>query len=340
MDRIILDNPVSSYLLFLLSLFFGILMSLALYFLCKKFRGPMFRRIKSIVIMLVLSISTHVGSQFFDISTDVYHSAFTIAKILYVLSFTWLFIKLSYVFIERINRIKHVKDTALLSGQVVSLLKKVSFFFFGIAAMSMVLNILGFNIFSIVTGLGIGGLAVALGAQEILSNIFGGITIFISGIIKPGDFVEIDSHSGYIDDIGMRTTRIRRLDGKTIIMPNSQIVKSTIVNHSSEKGLIQTYVIPLKYSLSAETVKKASDTVRRILEEDANITDKNSISVGFYKFDAYAMNLYVSFAISDLKFSGEIKERFHYRVKQAFDSEKIEFAYPTQTIELAEKKQI
>ncbi|MGE3063248.1 MAG: mechanosensitive ion channel family protein [bacterium] len=337
MDKIFLDNTISSYLLFLLVLFSGIIISFGIFFLCKKFKGRIFRRMKSIGIMLVVSIAIHIGSQFFDISTDVYHFVFTGAKIMYVLSFTWFFIKLSYIFIERIYGMKHVKESILLSRQVVNLLKKVSFIFFAVVALSMVLNIMGFNIFSIVTGLGIGGLAVALGAQEILANIFGGITIFISGIIKPGDFVEIDSHSGYIDEIGMRTTRIKRLDGKTIIMPNNQIVKSTIINHSNERGVVQTYVIPLKYSASAEKVRKASELVNGILEQNQLITDKKSISVGFYKFDTYAMNLYVSFMISDSSKSGNIKEDFHYRVKQSFDSEKIEFAYPTQSIELVNK---
>jgi len=337
MDRIIWDNQVSSYLLFLLSLFSGVILSFAVFFFTKNFQGKIIKRGKSLIIIMVLSISMHIGSQFFDISTDVYHFAFTAAKMLYIVSFTWLVIKFSYVSIERIYKIKHIKETMLLTDQVVNLLKKASLFFFGVVALSMILNILGFNVFSIVTGLGIGGLAVALGAQEILANIFGGITIFISGIIKPGDFVEIESYSGNIHEIGMRTTKIKRLDGKIVIMPNSQIIKSTIVNHTSDNGIIQTYVIPLKYSLKAEQIKRASEIIKEILVKDERIKDKASISVGFYKFDVYAVNLYVSFAISVNELSGAIKEDFHYIVKHRFDSEGLEIAYPTQTVEMVNK---
>jgi len=338
-DKIILDNTVSSYLLFLLAVLSGAVISFGIFFLCKKFKGRMFRRMKSIGIMLLMSVAMHLGSQFFDMSTDVYHFAFTASKILYVLAFSWLFVKLSYIFIERMNSVRQMKDTMHLSGQIAGLLKKASLFFFGAVSLSMVLNILGFNIFSIVTGLGIGGLAVALGAQEILANIIGGITIFVSGIIKPGDFIEIDSFSGYISDIGMRTTKIKRLDGKTVIMPNSQIIKSTIINHTVDDGIMQTYVLPLKYSMKADQIKHAADIVAEILMKDSRIKDKKSISVGFYKFDVNSANLYVSFVIPEGGESGAIKEEFHYMVKHRFDAEGIEFAYPTQTIELVNKKQ-
>ncbi|PIP12934.1 MAG: hypothetical protein COX48_05810 [bacterium (Candidatus Stahlbacteria) CG23_combo_of_CG06-09_8_20_14_all_34_7] len=339
MDKIIWDNTVSSYLLFLLSVISGAIISFAVFFFTRNFYSRIIKRIKSIIIIIILSLSLNIGSQFFDVSSNVYNFTFTLAKILYVISFTWLAIKLSYISIERIYKIKHIKEPMLLTSQIIGLFKKTSLFFFGIVALSMVFNILGFNVFSIITGLGIGGLAVALGAQEILANIFGGITIFISGIIKPNDFIEIENYSGYIYEIGMRTTKIKRLDGKMIIIPNSQIIKSTIVNYTNESGIIQTYMIPLTYSMKAEQIKRASEIVKEILEKDERITDKNSISVGFYKFDIYAVNLYVSFSVSDNSLLGNIKEDFHYIVKHRFDSEKIDFAYPTQTVELINKNQ-
>ena len=339
MDRIIWDNPVSSHLLFLVVLFSAIIISFILFFFTKRFKGKIIRRVKSIIIMIVISLSLQIGSGFFDISTDMHHYTFLAAKILYVISFTWLLIKLSYFGIERIYKMKHIAESMRLTHQVVNLLKKASFFFLSVISLTMVLNLLGFNVFSLVTGLGIGGFAVALGAQEILANIIGGITIFISGIIKPGDFVEIENYSGYIHAIGMRTTKIMRLDGKMVIIPNSHIMKTTIINHTSDSGVIQTYVLPLQYSMKAEQIKRASDIVREILEKDARITDKKTISVGFYKFDVYALNLYVSFSITDISLAGEIKEDFHYLVKHRFDTEKINFAYPTQTIEIADKNQ-
>lgn len=334
MEREIFDNALKSYLLFSLVLLGAGFLSAAVFIVSKSFKQAYVKRFKSILIMFLFAVAFEIGSGFFYRATTVHDVIYNVSKMLFIATFSWLGIKAAYMFVERIYRIEHIKSNINLTEQMVGLLKKTAFGFIGVIGLSMILNVLGLNVMSIVTGLGIGGLAVALAAQEILSNIFGGITLFTSGIIKVGDFIEAGGNTGFVEEIGMRTVKVRKLNGHLVIMPNSQLVKSTIINHSSDGYVIVNYVIGVTYSTSLEKLKKAVDILKGLLESDSRIELKDKISVGFYKFDAYSLNLYVSFYLRNDENAGNVKQDFHFQVKRIFDDEGIEIAFPTQSVEL------
>ncbi len=338
MDRLIFENKIGSYiiLLFLILISTSITLFLIIFFKEKKYK--FFKRFFWFTIFLLYSISFHISVSFFTKYTQVFNILVDITKILYVLTFTFLFISFINFFIERIYRDDILRQHIHLSLQIESLLKKTVFIFSLIVASTFILSILGVNVLSIITGLGIGSAAIALAAQDLLSNVIGGMTIFFSKVLNVGDLVEINDELGYIINIGLRTTKLKRYDNKIVIFPNSLVAKSKIINHMENDVVKISYVLQLEYRTSVETIKKASDIVTKILNDDNRIEDKNSINVGFYKFDQYSVNLYVNFAVNKSQNIAQIKEDFHYLVKYNFDREKINFAFPTQSIELKHKE--
>ncbi|HAF07512.1 MAG: mechanosensitive ion channel family protein [bacterium] len=334
MDKIIFDNKLSSYLLFLLFILISTSITLFLLIFFKGKKSNTIRRFFLFYILLIYSISFHISLIFFTKYTQVYNIVLNLTKILYVFTFTFLFVSLMNFLIERIYRDELLKQRVNLSLQIESLLKKTVLIFSLIVALTVTLSILGVNVISLITGLGIGSAAIALTAQDLLSNLIGGMTIFFSKILNVGDLVEINGEVGYIVSIGLRTTKLKRYDNKIVVFPNSIVAKSKIINHMENDIVKISYVLQLEYKTPVETIKKAADIVTKILNDDERIKEKNSINVGFYKFDQYSLNLYVNFAVNKNRDIGAIKEDFHYLVKYNFDREGINFAFPTQTVEL------
>uniref|UniRef100_A0A7C3ND69 Mechanosensitive ion channel family protein n=1 Tax=candidate division WOR-3 bacterium TaxID=2052148 RepID=A0A7C3ND69_UNCW3 len=338
MDKVIFDNKLSSYLLLLLFILISTSITLFLLIFFREKKLSVFKRFSLFFILLIYSISFHISLIFFTKYTQVYNILLDLTKILYVFTFTFLFVSFMNFFIGRIYRDELLKQHIHLSLQIESLLKKTVLVFSLLIALTVILSILGVNVLSLITGLGIGSAAIALAAQDLLTNLIGGMTIFFSKVLNVGDLVEINDEIGYIISIGLRTTKLKRYDNKIVVFPNSIVAKSKIINHMENDIVKISYVLQLEYKTPVENIKKAADIVTKILNDDERIKEKNSINVGFYKFDQYSLNIYVNFAVNKNMDVGAIKEDFHYLVKYNFDKEGIKFAFPTQTVELENKE--
>lgn len=338
MDRIIFDNRLGSYLLLFL---FLLITSCIFLFLYIYFQNKPKSRIKLFLtpfIFLLYSISFNISLPSFTKYTQVYNLVKHSTKILYVFTFTLLIIKISYLLIEKINRNQDIKERIHLTDQIILLFKRTILLTSIFISSMIILSFLGVNILSLVAGFGILSGAIALASQEFLTNIIGGITIFFSKDINVGDLVDIDGETGYVSNIGLRVTTLKRFDNKTVIIPNGKVVKSTIINHTDVNSNKISYTIQLEYKTPVEKIKKAIEIITGILNGCDQVKDKNSINVGFYKFDKYSLNLYVNFSIDKNSDMGEVKEYFNYLLKYNFDKEGLNFAFPTQTIELKNKE--
>lgn len=330
MDRIIFDNTLKSYILFLISLASAGIISFAYHFLTLRFKKA--SRISRGIYMILSAIGFRIGVGFFNQKTVLFSRMDTLARMFFVISVSWLIAEIIIVTLDKYFRSGKYSDDKFMAKQVFDLIRKSVIVIITLVSGTMILTMLGFNVLSLVTGLGIGGIAVALAAQDFLSNIIGGITIFTSKILQVGDYAAIGNYEGTITYIGLRTTKMLMLNGKKIIMPNNEIMKSTIINHSFGSRTLLNYVIGVTYDTSVEKLKSAIDIIKKILEEDDRIPDKKTLSAGFYRFDTYSLNIYVGFYVKKTGDIGSIKEDFHFKVKEAFDAEGIEIAFPTSTV--------
>ncbi len=187
------------------------------------------------------------------------------------------------------------------------------------------------RITSVLAGLSIGGLALGLAAQDTVANLFGAVAIFLDKPFHIGDRVKILSVDGTVEGIGLRSTRVRSLDGHLVTIPNKTMGNEIITNVTRRPTIKTEMNIGLTYDTPVEKVKRATI----ILEEVFRSTPKTSdLIISFNKFGDSALNLLVVHVWNgtDAKAHFAAMQELNLKIKERFDAEKIEFAYPTQTI--------
>lgn len=193
------------------------------------------------------------------------------------------------------------------------------------------MNNLGYNVTTLITGLGIGGIAVALAAQTILGDLFSYFVIFFDRPFEIGDFIEVDDKKGNVEYIGVKTTRLRAIGGEQLICSNKDLTDSRVHNYKRMLKRRIAFNICVVYQTPAEQVKKIPGIIRRIIENKTKVEFERSNFTGFGDF---SLNFETVYHIK----SGEYPEYMDEQEKillellEAFEQEKIEFAYPTQTL--------
>lgn len=192
---------------------------------------------------------------------------------------------------------------------------------------------LGFPIASVIAGLGIGGIAVALAAQNTLANIFGSMTILADRPFKVGDVVRIDAIEGKVEAIGLRSTRIRTPDGHFVTIPNKTVADAAIVNISMRSAIRQPFTISLTYDTPTDRVKEAIGILREILPAHPLTHD---FVVHWKTYGPSSLDIMVEYwcKTTDYRKFLVALEEINLEIKRRFDGAGLEFAFPTQTIQL------
>jgi small-conductance mechanosensitive channel len=195
----------------------------------------------------------------------------------------------------------------------------------------LVLDNLGVNITGLVAGLGIGGIAVALALQNILGDLFASLSIVLDKPFVIGDFVVVDSLSGTIEHIGLKTTRIRSLSGEQLIFSNDDLLKSRIRNYKrmSERRIV--FGFGVVYQTPLEKLKAIKKIVNDIIEKG----EKSRFDrVHFKEYGDSSLNFEVVYFVTDADYNiyMDVQEAINLEIFRRFAEEGIEFAYPTRTI--------
>lgn len=218
------------------------------------------------------------------------------------------------------------------AATVYPLMKKlVNVLVWSIAAI-VVLQHFGIQVTGLVAGLGIGGLAFALAAQDILSNLFGGAALLTDKPFEVGDRIKVAGQDGIAKKIGLRSTVIQTFDGTHVVMPNKIIADSVMENVSREKMRRIKFILGVEYSTSTVKMLKAKKILADIVKKNKS-TDDESL-VYFLSFGDSSLNLQLIYWISDLTRIFQAQDEVNFAIKKAFEKEKIEFAYPSQTLYL------
>lgn len=199
----------------------------------------------------------------------------------------------------------------------------------------LTLNNLGYNISSLLAGLGIGGLAIALAAQETIGNVFGSVSIFADKVFEVGDAVKIGEIRGTVKEVGIRSTRIETADGTLLAIPNAKIAVERIENLTQIGIKRVTMTLGLPYEISTKNMEKAIRVMKKILGDSVLEGEiKDDFVVYFMNFGVYTLDLQVIYSIPTVKYPeyAPIIHRINMQIKEQFDKNKIEFAFPTQTL--------
>ncbi len=190
---------------------------------------------------------------------------------------------------------------------------------------------LGMNVTGLLASLSIGGLAVGLAAQDTLSNLFGAVALFVDKPFRIGDRILLDKIDGEVEGIGMRSTRIRNLDGHLVVVPNRQMANASLTNVSKRPNIKTVMNIGLTYDTTAEGIQRAMQIIEEVYRPHPKTTD---LIVSFNKFEASSLNIQIIhwWDSTDAREHLLNFQHLNIELKRRFDAEKINFAFPTQTV--------
>ncbi len=206
--------------------------------------------------------------------------------------------------------------------------------FLGIVA---VLETWGIKIGPIIAGLGLFGVAVALGAQDLFKNLISGILIIMEKRFKLGDFIEVPGHAiGTVEHIGFRSTLIRQFDTSSISLPNYVFSDSAILNYSHRKNRRIKWTIGLTYDTSTDQLKKICHEIESYIKNNSDfiVNDEYQLYVRVDKFNDSSIDIliYTFTSTNDWSKYLSIKESLAYNIKSIVDSCQSSFAFPSQSI--------
>lgn len=282
----------------------------------------------------------YMGSKYLDLTESLSGVFSYITQVLVIIGVSWLLIRfldnlVKYYLVPLSSRTKSDLDDHLIP-----IIRKLINVIIVIIAGLMILDKFGFNINSILAGLGLGGLAFALAAKDLLANLFGGVAIFTDQPFKIGHRIKIQGFDGTIQQIDLRTTKLKTLDGTQVTIPNSKFSEDCIENITREPARKIKFSIGLTYDTKPDKVQKGIDIIWEILRKNKFINDKDS-SVYFDEFADYSLNIKVIYFIDakgDWPTIYKTKHEINTEILKRFNKEKLNFAFPTQTVELYRKK--
>ncbi|MEO6730769.1 MAG: mechanosensitive ion channel family protein [Ferruginibacter sp.] len=269
------------------------------------------------LIIVSLLIPAAIGRMLF--------AAFLFVTLYFSVRLVNFFIQYSVVgYMERRNEpVERIK-------QVTGMLLVVKIVTWGIGLVVLADN-LGYDVTTIIAGMGVGGIAIALAAQNILGDLFSYFVIFFDKPFEIGDFIIVSGNAGVVEKIGIKTSHIRSLDGQQLVMPNAEMVKSVIQNFKRLQKRRIVFSIGVIYGTSTHKLKKIPGIIQEIIDCELHaVFDRAHLkTLGDFSVN-YEIVYYIESA--DYLLFMDTQQSICLRIFEAFEREQIEFAFPTQTL--------
>jgi MscS family membrane protein len=183
---------------------------------------------------------------------------------------------------------------------------------------------------------GVGGIAIALAAKDTIANFFGSITIFADRPFQIDEVIKIGDYKGSVEQVGFRSTKIRTREGHLVTVPNSIIANSMVENIGKRPYIRRISNITITYDSGQQGAERAVAIIKEVLSNvpEINTDPDYSSRVYFSDFNDWSLNIYMSYWIKppDYWLYHEVNERVNMEIMKRFEAEKIEFAFPSQTL--------
>ncbi|ACX72109.1 MscS Mechanosensitive ion channel [Methanocaldococcus vulcanius M7] len=286
------------------------------------------------LLVSIVIIGIYFGVKFLSLPeqiSDLIHKAIGVALTLCGVVFVERFIDKS---IERYLIPFAERKKRKIDDQLVNSIRKFARGVVYTFAILFILRNLGYDITTLLAGLGIGGLAVALAMQDTTKNLIAGLIIIFDKPFRLKDWIVFDGGEGIVEEIGIRSTRIRTWEDSLIIMPNSSLVDAKITNMSAMRKRRVLMTIGLTYDTSAEKVRRAIEIIENILNNHEAVIEPKRVH--FVEYGDWSLNLRVEYFIKNLGFDYYLNTltEINLKIKEEFEKEGIEMAFPTYTVYL------
>ncbi|WP_027395118.1 mechanosensitive ion channel family protein [Aquimarina latercula] len=256
--------------------------------------------------------------------TKIYH-------VLIVIGVTWFLVRLVNAVIEEYMEPVIERSDSDFDDQLLPIIKKlVAIAIWGIGII-IALNNAGYNVGALIAGLGIGGLAFALAAKDYIENIFGGISVFTDKPFTVNDRVRVDGFDGKVEEIGIRRSRIRTLNGTLVTIPNAKFIHNSVENVALELNRKVTLKLGLTYDTNAEGIETAMNILKDIIKENLdNVTEEPVVF--FENFGDFSLIINFIYYIKKEADIPSTQNKINLEILKRYEKAALDFAFPTQTI--------
>ncbi len=198
-------------------------------------------------------------------------------------------------------------------------------------AFLIILSNLGYDITTLIAGLGIAGIAIAFALQNVLTDIFASFSIYFDKPFRVGDFIIIGGDMGTVKKIGIKTTRIESLWGQEIVVSNKDLTSTRINNYKKMQKRRVAFTFGVVYETPSVKLKKILK-IMPVIFDKIELAELNRVH--FKEFADFSLNFEVVYYVDtgDYNKYMDIQQEINFAIKEAFEKEGIEFAYPTQTV--------
>ncbi len=281
--------------------------------------------------VLVLALAIYLVSlASYSLLSSLFWSG--VAATVAIIGAAWLCLRLTDIAADRLEERGQVPET---SGRV-AMTRLVSKLFKGlivIVAAVIIFYGAGINLTAVLTGLGVGGLAVAFAAQKTLENLFGGVMIISDRPIRVGDFCRAGDYRGTVEDIGLRSTRIRTPDRTVVFVPNGQLATMSLENFTMRDKILFNHKINLKYETSSEQLLQVLTEIRKMFREHPKVeTETGRVRFTALRDSWYELEVFAYVLETAFETFLEIQEDLLLHIVRIVEETGASFAFPSRTM--------
>lgn len=254
-----------------------------------------------------------------------------------VVALVWLLI-LANGRVESYFRMRMEKRDRLGSTAILRPARRVMDLFALVVGLMIALRSFGVNPSAALAGLGIGGIAIALAAQKTLENVIGGASIILDGVVRVGDFLKMGDVVGTVEEIGLRSTRVRTLGRTLVSIPNGQMATVTLENFSRRDSFWLHHMIGLRYETSSSNLNSVLANVRKLLEKDGRILP-SSVRVRFLRFgdSGLELEIFAYLYARDWTAFLQIQEELLFQIREVIAVAGVQIGLPSQNVYLQQQ---
>jgi len=300
-----------------------------------KLDDEILRNIKKPIYFFVVLIGTYSALETLTILDNYSETLAFIFTIVEILLTTFIITRIVNVAIAWYSERRLKKE---MSEHILFVLKKIINATIYLFAFLIILYVLKIDLSGIVVGLGVGGIAIAFALQNVLSDVFSAFSIYFDKPFEIGDFIVVGEHSGTVKKIGMKSTLVKLLQGEELVLANSVLTTTDVRNFKKLKKRRINFGFGVTYDTPSEKLKKIPSMVQKIIDS-GKLTKVDRVH--FKEFGDFSLNFEIVYYINNKDYATymDVQQEINFAIKEAFEKEGIEMAFPTQTIFLNKESQ-
>lgn len=295
--------------------------------------GQPVRLLISLIFIYLASTFIHFPASWHLASQDTFGLKMLLIRVyegIFIFAIAWILVRITK-FIALIFQERATLTSSKLDDQFIPFFKDLVVVGISILTIFFLLGVVfKVDVVALVTGLGIGGLAIALAARETLENLFASFTLFLDLPFVVGDNIQLDKVSGDVENIGFRSTRIRTGDGSLISIPNRLLTAQALENQTKRKFMRAKYTVKLESDTSIDILEKIITEINQVINNQQLTYKLDPGTTRFGGFGDNSLDILVSYniATNDSKIFAQVKEQINYQIMSIIKTNETKFAHP------------